>query len=144
MYPSSFYLWRSQKRKKTVKSSVSFCAFGIFARKSCLLNVGEIDTSNRRKSYRRVKTVVSCLVQDDRKKGSAVALFASMNSKLGCCCCCCCCCCTQQQQNHVKDIHSHQQQCTNNSNSNNNTLTTKARSDWHRINYILANSMMEK
>jgi hypothetical protein len=30
--------------KKTVKSAVSFGAFGIYERKSCFLNVGEIDT----------------------------------------------------------------------------------------------------
>ncbi len=32
----SSYVCRSQKHKKTVKSSVSFCAFGIFTRKSCV------------------------------------------------------------------------------------------------------------
>ncbi len=36
MFTSSFYLCRSQKRKNSVKSSVSFCAFGICAHKSCL------------------------------------------------------------------------------------------------------------
>jgi hypothetical protein len=29
MFTYSFYIYRSQKSKKTVKSSVSFCAFGI-------------------------------------------------------------------------------------------------------------------
>jgi hypothetical protein len=40
----SFYACRSQKRKNSVKLSVSFYAFGIRARKSCAKNVDEIDT----------------------------------------------------------------------------------------------------
>jgi len=35
IYAGSFYMHRSQKRKEPVNSSVSFCAFGIFDRKSC-------------------------------------------------------------------------------------------------------------
>ncbi len=34
MFTKSFYLWRSQNRKKIVKSSGSFCAFGICALKA--------------------------------------------------------------------------------------------------------------
>jgi len=36
MFMLSFYTCKSQKRKKTVKSSVSFCAFGIYLLKCCL------------------------------------------------------------------------------------------------------------
>jgi len=36
MFTQSFWVRRSQKRKKTVKSTVSFCAFEICAGKSCL------------------------------------------------------------------------------------------------------------
>jgi len=39
----SFYVRRSQKRKNTVKSSVSFYAFGICERKSCKKNIDEIE-----------------------------------------------------------------------------------------------------
>jgi len=35
-FTQSFYTSRSQKHKKTVNSSVSFSAFGIYARKSCV------------------------------------------------------------------------------------------------------------
>jgi len=47
IFTLNFYVHRSQKRKNTVKSSVSFCAFGAFAQKSCLLNIGEIDPSSK-------------------------------------------------------------------------------------------------
>jgi len=43
LFTSSFYLCRSQKCKMTVKSLVSFCAFGIWASKSCSSNVDEIE-----------------------------------------------------------------------------------------------------
>jgi len=43
MFMCNFYVCRSQKLKKTVKLSVSFCAFGICEHKSCLKNVGEIN-----------------------------------------------------------------------------------------------------
>jgi len=39
-----FYVCRSPKHKISVKSSVSFFAFGIRAHKSCVKNVAEIDT----------------------------------------------------------------------------------------------------
>ncbi len=38
----SFFEGRSQKSKKTVKSTMPFCAFGICTHKSCSWNVGEI------------------------------------------------------------------------------------------------------
>jgi hypothetical protein len=40
----SFYARRSQKRKNSVKSSVSFYTFGIYEHKGCSKNVDEIDT----------------------------------------------------------------------------------------------------
>jgi len=43
-FTSNICSWRSQKRKKTVKSSVSFWLFRIFSSKSCSLIVGEIET----------------------------------------------------------------------------------------------------
>ncbi len=39
----SFYERRSRMRNKTVKSALSFYAFGLRKRKSCTLNVDEID-----------------------------------------------------------------------------------------------------
>jgi hypothetical protein len=43
-FMSSFCKHRSQKCKNTIKSSVSFYAFGICAHKSCSENIDEIDT----------------------------------------------------------------------------------------------------
>jgi len=43
MLTSSFYVRRSQKHKKTVKSSVSFCTLEICVQKSCLKDIDEID-----------------------------------------------------------------------------------------------------
>jgi len=40
----SFYACRSQKRQTTLLTWLSFCAFGICVRKSCMYNVDEIDT----------------------------------------------------------------------------------------------------
>ncbi len=40
----SFYARRSQKRKNSVKTLVSFYDFGIHTRKSCAKNIDEIDT----------------------------------------------------------------------------------------------------
>jgi len=37
MFTQSFYMPRSQKRKKTFESSESFCAFGIFLQKKLLV-----------------------------------------------------------------------------------------------------------
>ncbi len=42
MFTCRFYLRRSQKRKKTLKSPVFTCAFEICTRKSCSYNVSEI------------------------------------------------------------------------------------------------------
>jgi len=63
---STFYVQllqrRFQRRKKTVKLSVSFYAFGIYERKSCVLNVGEIDTRFSGKKYLTIKLFFSlCL-----------------------------------------------------------------------------------
>ncbi len=44
MFISSFYLWRYQKPKNTLKTSVSFFNLGIWKSKSCSKNVDEIDT----------------------------------------------------------------------------------------------------
>jgi len=43
MFIRSFYKLRSQKRKKKVKSLVTFCVSEICKRKRCTWNVGEID-----------------------------------------------------------------------------------------------------
>ncbi len=43
IFTSSFYAHRSQKCKNSVKTSISFCAYGICMRKSFALNVKEID-----------------------------------------------------------------------------------------------------
>ncbi len=43
----SFYAHRSQKRKISVKSSVSFYAVGIRTHKSCEPNIDEIDTRSQ-------------------------------------------------------------------------------------------------
>jgi len=43
-FMNSFYTQRSQKRKTTLMAWLPFCAFGIFALKSCKQNVGEINT----------------------------------------------------------------------------------------------------
>ena len=44
VFMRSFYAHRSQKLKKPAVLDCLFCTFGIFARKSCAYNVGEIDT----------------------------------------------------------------------------------------------------
>ncbi len=41
---TAFTLIDPKSVKNTVKSKVSFYTFGIYGRKSCLLNIGEIDT----------------------------------------------------------------------------------------------------
>jgi hypothetical protein len=43
IFMHSFYASSSQKRKISVRLSVSFYSFGIYRRKSCLKNVDEID-----------------------------------------------------------------------------------------------------
>ena len=44
---SSFYACRSQMPKKDCQVKQLFCTFGICARKSCSVNVGEIDPWNQ-------------------------------------------------------------------------------------------------
>ncbi len=49
-FTHSFYAHGSQKRKKAVKSLVSFCTFGICTPKSCALNV-DFRSENKHKIY---------------------------------------------------------------------------------------------
>jgi len=57
----SFYAQSSQKRKNSVKSSVSFYTFGIYRRKSCSKNIDEIDTCRQFHQYFKYKFFVQTL-----------------------------------------------------------------------------------